>query len=82
MKTELDILRDVSQRLEAGGIEFMLTGSMAMNFYAQPRMTRDLDLVVELRAGQIDLLISLFDLTITWIAARWLLLLRSVRYST
>ena len=61
MKTELDILPDVSQRLEAGGIEFMLTGSMAMNFYAQPRMTRNLDLVVELRAGQIDLLISLFE---------------------
>ena len=61
MKTELDILRDVSQRLEAGGIQFMLTGSMAMNFYAQPRMTRDLDLVVALAADQTDLLISLFE---------------------
>jgi hypothetical protein len=61
MKTELDILRDVSQRLAAGGIEFMLTGSMAMNFYAQPRMTRDIDLVVKLAADQADLLISLFE---------------------
>ena len=61
MKTELDILRDVSQRLEGGGIEFMLTGSMAMNFYAQPRMTRDLDLVVELASEQTDLLIRLFE---------------------
>jgi hypothetical protein len=26
----------------------MLTGSMAMNYYAQPRMTRDIDIVVEL----------------------------------
>jgi hypothetical protein len=48
MKTELDVLRDVSQRLESGGVAFMLTGSMAMNFYAQPRMTRDIDLVVKL----------------------------------
>jgi len=61
MKTELDILRDVSHRLEGGEIEFMLTGSMAMNFYAQPRMTRDLDLVVELAAEQTDLLIRLFE---------------------
>jgi len=61
MKTELDILRDVSRGLEASGIEFMLTGSMAMNFYAQPRMTRDLDLVVELAPKQTDLLIRLFE---------------------
>ena len=39
----------------------MLTGSMAMNYYAQPRMTRDIDLVVELASEQIDLLISLFE---------------------
>ena len=61
MKTELDVLRDVSQRLESGGVAYMLTGSMAMNFYAQPRMTRDLDLVVKLVADQTDLLISLFE---------------------
>ena len=39
----------------------MLTGSMAMNYYAQPRMTRDIDLVVELASDQIDLLISMFE---------------------
>lgn len=39
----------------------MLTGSMAMNYYAQPRMTRDIDLVVSLVFEQIDLLISLFE---------------------
>jgi hypothetical protein len=26
----------------------MLTGSMAMNYYAQPRMTRDIDVVLAL----------------------------------
>lgn len=61
MKTELDVLRDVSQRLESGGVAFMLTGSMAMNFYAQPRMTRDIDLVVKLAAEQTDLLVRLFE---------------------
>jgi predicted nucleotidyltransferase len=61
MKTELDVLRDVSQRLESNGVAFMLTGSMAMNFYAQPRMTRDIDLVVKLNSDQTGLLISLFE---------------------
>ena len=61
MKTELDVLRDVSQRLESGGVAFMLTGSMAMSFYAQPRMTRDIDLVVKVTSAQTDLLVSLFE---------------------
>ena len=61
IQTELDVLRDVSARLTAGGVAFMLTGSVAMNYYAQPRMTRDIDLVVELAAEQIDLLIGMFE---------------------
>lgn len=52
MWNELDIVRDVSHRLDEAGIEFMLTGSMAMNYYAQPRMTRDIYLVVALTAAQ------------------------------
>lgn len=46
MTQELETLRDLITRLEEAGIEYMLTGSMALNCYAQPRMTRDLDLVV------------------------------------
>jgi len=60
IQTELDVLRDVSQRLTAGGVAFMLTGSMAMNYYAQPRMTRDIDLVVKVASEQIDQLIGMF----------------------
>ena len=45
---ELDVLREVCARLESVGIDYMLTGSLAMNYYAQPRMTRDIDLVVAL----------------------------------
>lgn len=48
MLNELDVLKDVSERLERAGIAYMLTGSVAMNYYAQPRMTRDIDLVVAL----------------------------------
>jgi predicted nucleotidyltransferase len=60
METELDVLRDVSQRLESAGIEFMLTGSVAMNYYAQPRMTRDIDLVVALAPAHTEVFLSSF----------------------
>ncbi len=46
--TELDVLRDVAAKFERAGIEYMLTGSFAMNYYAEPRMTRDIDMVVAL----------------------------------
>ena len=61
IETELDILRDVSQRLESAGIAFMLTGSVAMNYYAQPRMTRDIDLVVALERAQAESFVRLFE---------------------
>ena len=48
MLNELEVLKDVAERLERAGIAYMLTGSVAMNFYAQPRMTRDINLVVAL----------------------------------
>jgi predicted nucleotidyltransferase len=62
IQTELDVLRDVSKKLTSRGVAFMLTGSMAMNYYAQPRMTRDIDLVVEVASEQVDLLMSLFEI--------------------
>jgi hypothetical protein len=46
MTEELQTLRDITSRLESAGIDYMLTGSVALNCYAQPRMTRDIDLVV------------------------------------
>src|SRR5918992_3796018 len=60
LKTELDILREVSERLDSAGIEFMVTGSVAMNYYAQPRMTRDIDVVMDLKESDAGTLIDLF----------------------
>ena len=60
MKTELDIVRDVSQRLDRMGLAYMLTGSMAMNYYAQPRMTRDIDVVVALAPADAEKIVDLF----------------------
>src|SRR5690349_3067214 len=61
IETELDVLRDISRRLEGAGISFMLTGSVAMNYYAQPRMTRDIDLVVSLKETQSEEFFRLFE---------------------
>jgi hypothetical protein len=61
MQNELDIVRDVSQRLEGAGLGYMLTGSMAMNYYAQPRMTRDIDVVVALRREDADRVVKMFE---------------------
>ncbi len=61
MQNELDIVRDVSQRLDAAKIGYMLTGSMAMNYYAQPRMTRDIDVVVALRPADAERVVKLFS---------------------
>ena len=61
MQNELDIVRDVSKRLEVAGIGYMLTGSMAMNYYAQPRMTRDIDIVVALRREDAEIVMNSFS---------------------
>jgi hypothetical protein len=57
---ELDILKIVSDRLGRLGIPFMLTGSYAMAYFETPRMTRDLDVVVELRSAEVEGLVSAF----------------------
>jgi hypothetical protein len=51
---ELLALRDVCARLDSAGISYMLTGSLAMSFYARPRMTRDIDLVVALESAKVE----------------------------
>lgn len=61
MPTELDVLRLVSERLTAGGWQFMLTGSFALAHYATPRMTRDLDIVVAIEARDVDRIASAFS---------------------
>ncbi len=61
MVTELDVLKLVSERLTATQIQFMLTGSFALAFYATPRMTRDLDLVVRLSERDVSPVIEAFS---------------------
>lgn len=44
-----ELLAYVFRELETRGIEYMLSGSVAMNLYTVPRFTRDADIVIELR---------------------------------
>lgn len=48
MPEEIDVLKLVCNRLENDNFSYMLTGSLAANFYAIPRMTRDIDIVIEI----------------------------------
>ena len=56
-----EVLRDFTNRLESLNIAYMLTGSMAMAFYAQPRMTADIDIVVEINSEQTGEIIKTFE---------------------
>jgi len=58
---ELEVLAIVTRRLESAGIGYMVTGSIAANYYAVPRMTRDIDIVVELSAHDTDRVCALFE---------------------
>jgi len=60
MKNEVDILADVSSKLQSLGIPYMVTGSMALNYYTQPRLTRDIDIVVLLAAADVSRLVGTF----------------------
>ncbi len=48
MDEQLDFVKEIARRLDSAGIPYMLTGSMALAMYVTPRMTRDIDVVVEL----------------------------------
>lgn len=59
MLTEL--LKEVVTALEQRKIPYMISGSIAMTAYAIPRMTRDIDIVIELDVELLDLFTSIFD---------------------
>lgn len=61
MRDQISVLKTVTQRLAGAGIPHMVSGSIAMNFYAQPRMTRDIDIVVELKPADRALMHGLFS---------------------
>lgn len=58
---QLAVLKLVTARLDGAQIPYMITGSIAAGHYAQPRMTRDLDLVVQLEPADAERIVELFN---------------------
>src|SRR5262245_48529801 len=58
--TERDLLADCLKRLNSAGISYMVTGSMASNFWGVPRTTHDLEFVIQLPPRAIPQMVSAF----------------------
>ena len=53
-------MKIVVERLERARVPYFISGSMAANYYTVPRMTRDIDIVLELRPPHLKLFIENF----------------------
>ncbi len=60
MNEELEVLINVTHALHSANIAYMITGSVAMNYYAFPRMTRNIDIVIELKEIDTAAFVNLF----------------------
>ncbi|MCE9545136.1 MAG: hypothetical protein K8T25_06420 [Planctomycetia bacterium] len=61
MISEKELLVDCLKRLGRSGLDYMLVGSMASNYWGIPRSTHDLDFVVRLRAADVPALVNEFQ---------------------
>lgn len=61
MDDQLDFMKLIASRLDSASIPYMMTGSMAMAIYSIPRMTRDIDLVVEVAPTDVDKIVGIFS---------------------
>lgn len=60
MLDELEVLKIVIKRLDSANFHYMVSGSIATNFFTVPRMTRDIDMVIELEEKEVEKFLSLF----------------------
>ncbi|MSR56971.1 MAG: hypothetical protein EXS05_04790 [Planctomycetaceae bacterium] len=61
MRTERELLIDVLDRLNQAGVSYMLTGSMASNYWGTPRTTHDLDFVLAMQPAQVEAIVAAFE---------------------
>lgn len=60
MSEELEVLKEVVQRLDKAKIAYVISGSIASNYYTVPRMTRDIDIVVEMKTENVERFVQSF----------------------
>ena len=56
--TFAELLAVVVERLDAAGIPYMVTGSLASSYYGEPRSTRDVDIVIDPDPAALDRLVA------------------------
>jgi hypothetical protein len=61
MNEQLAVLELAVSRLQAAGIPYLVTGSIALAVYATPRMTRDIDIVIDCNPDEAAALASAFE---------------------
>ena len=57
---ELNLFKIFTSRLNKLGVRYMVTGAVASIIYGEPRLTHDIDLVVELSAEQTEKFVKAF----------------------
>lgn len=58
--SQTSLLTEAVRALEAAGVGYLLTGSLASSLQGEPRSTHDIDLVVEVDARVVDALAAAF----------------------
>jgi hypothetical protein len=61
MQNLIDVVRDISTRFDAAQIDYMLTGSMALNGYDLPCVPHNLDFVLIMRPQDAEMMVRLFS---------------------
>ena len=56
-----ELLRYTIKTLEALGIDYLIGGSLASSIYGEPRLTNDIDIVVDLKPEHIPGILAKFD---------------------
>ena len=57
----LELLQNICNLLERSNIKYMISGSIALNIYTIPRMTRDIDIVIQIDEHNLDNFLTLFQ---------------------
>lgn len=61
LSADLPTLWKVIERLEKASIPYMLTGSLALNFYGHVRATNDIDIVIQIDPSETAKIYHLFE---------------------
>ena len=57
----LGVAADISKRLEALGIRFLIVGSIASSIHGEPRATNDIDMVADIAAADVEAILHALE---------------------